>query len=304
MDLSRRHALKGLLAGGAVICRQTSSIAHACTRPRSVVLDNGFRAHIVENGSRYIAGALLLRSSEIRTADGLAHILEHTSFAGAAGEYAASQIKQMHQDYIQDSNAFTEPGRIGWHVSFLPKYLEQVIGLLAVVSLDQKFDVETVRQEARVVLQELHLDRYDTKVGNRSVLGAALFGRHHPYGIDTTQSEIAKAKTPPDTLAAELRAYAQTVRLPANMDLFLAGGMDAGIVAKIVSKCFGGFPTAQGSMLALPQAPITRSYRVIARAAASLVQDQDRVEHRDRRQPPGCSGSARAQRVLERHALS
>jgi hypothetical protein len=54
------------------------------------------------------------------------------------------------------------------------------------------------------------------------------------------------------------------------MDLFLAGGMDASVVAEIVSKCFGAFPTAQGPMLALPQAPITRSYRTFMASSRAL----------------------------------
>jgi predicted Zn-dependent peptidase len=270
MDLTRRETLKGLVASGAVIPGQASSATSANARPLSLTLDNGLRAHIVENGSRYIAGALLLRSNEIRAADGLAHILEHTSFAGAAGAFAAHQIKQMHQDYIQDANASTEPGMIQWQVSFLPKYLEQVLGLLAIVSLDQKFDVQTVNQEARVVLQELYLHRYHTRFGRRRLLGTALFGPHHPYGIETTESEMAKARTRPDRLAAELRAYAQTIRLPANMDLFLAGGLDASIVASIVRKHFGAFPFAQGPMLALPQAPVTRAYRTFTLSSPEL----------------------------------
>jgi predicted Zn-dependent peptidase len=217
--------------------------------------------HIVANESRYISAVLVLRSSEIRAHHGLAHLLEHTSFVGAAGTFAASQIKEMHQDFIQQSNASTQPGMIQWQVSFLPKYLEQALDLLAVTSLDQKCDVETVGQEARVVLQELYLNRYHTRFGHRRMVGAALFGSDHPYGIDTTESEIAKAKTSPERLAAELREYAQTIRLPANMDLFLVGRLDADVTRSIVGKCFGRFPFAQGVMLAVPQAPVTRAHR-------------------------------------------
>lgn len=270
MGLSRRDALRGLFAGGAVICGQRSSVARATAQPLSLTLDNGFRAHIVANNSRYIAAALLLRSSEIRAADGLAHILEHTSFAGAAGAYSAEQIKRMQKDYIQDSNASTEPGMIHWEVSFLPKYLEQVLGLLAVISLDQRCDVETVRQEARVVLQELYLDRYQTRSSRGRLLDAALFGNRHPYGMDTTDSEIAKVKTRPDRLAVELRAYAQTIKLPANMDLFLVGGFDPSVAGNIVAKCFGSFPFAQGPMLSVPQAPVTRTYRTFTASSPEL----------------------------------
>ena len=35
------------------------------------------------------------------------------------------------------------------------------MNLLAATSLDQKFDLETVAAQARVVLEELYLDKYD-----------------------------------------------------------------------------------------------------------------------------------------------
>jgi len=106
--------------------------------------------HVVANNSRCISAALVLKSSEIRAHDGLGHLLEHTSFVGAAGTFAASEIKEMHQDCFQETDAFTQPGMIQWRVSFLPKHLEQGLGVLAITSLGQKFDVETVASEARV----------------------------------------------------------------------------------------------------------------------------------------------------------
>jgi predicted Zn-dependent peptidase len=278
MGMSRREALKGLLAGGAVTWRQGSSVARAEASAVSLTLDNGLRAHIVANASRYIAAALVLRSSDIRAADGLAHILEHTSFVGAAGAFSANLVKQMHQDYVQDSNASTKPGMMQWQVSFLPKYLERVLGLLAVISLDQQCDVETVRKEARVVLQELYLDRYHHSFRHKRLLGGALFGSDHPYGIDTTDSEIAKAKTRPDRLASELRAYAQTIRLPANMDLFLVGGQDAGVAATIVERCFGGFPFAQGPMLSVPHAPVTQTHRAFTASSPELRRPLSKIK--------------------------
>jgi predicted Zn-dependent peptidase len=269
MVLNRRHVLQGLLAGSA-LAGQGPTSARASTEPSSVTLDNGFRAHFVANDSRYIAAALVLRSSEIRASDGLGHMLEHTSFVGAAGDHEASQIKKMHQDYIQESNASTGPGMIQWQAMFLPKYLEQVLRLLALTSLEQKCDVETVRQEARVVLQELYLDRYDARAGHRRLFDAALFGNRHPYGADTTETEIVTAKLPPARLAAELRQYAEKIRLPANMQLFLAGGFDASSTGAMVGKYFGGYPFAQGPMLAVPQAPVTQAHRAFSASSPEL----------------------------------
>jgi predicted Zn-dependent peptidase len=269
MVLNRRHVLHGLLAGGA-LAGQPIAAARASSEPSSVHLDNGFRAHFVVNDSRYIAATLVLRSAEIRASDGLGHLLEHTSFVGAAGDYEASQIKKMHQDYIQESNASTGPGMIQWQALFLPKYLEHVLRLLALTSLEQRCDVETVRQETRVVLQELYLDRYDARAGHRRLFDAALFGARHPYGADTTEAEIATAKLPVATLAAVLRDYAEKIKLPANMQLFLAGGFDAASAAAMVGKYFGGYAFAQGPMLAVPQAPVTVAHRAFSASSPEL----------------------------------
>ena len=284
MVVNRRHVVQALLASGVLIGGQervnaaVSAEAASAIAAKSLTLNNGFRAHLIANNSQYITATLILRSSEIRASDGLGHLLEHTSFVGAAGNYEARQISQMHQDYIQESNAFTAPGLIQWEVSFLPKYLPQVLDLLALTSLDQKCDVATVRQEARVVLQELYLDRYDAKFGHRKLFDAALFGSRHPYGADTSESEIATAKKPPERLAAELRQYAQTIRLPANMQLFLAGGFDPDLTGGMVLKSFGGFPYARGPMLAVPQAPVTVVHRAFSALSAELRRPLSQVK--------------------------
>jgi predicted Zn-dependent peptidase len=277
MVTNRRHVLQGLLAGSALVTQGVSPV-RANPQPLSVTLANGFRARFVVNDSQYIAAALILRSREIRASDGFGHMLEHTSFVGAAGPYAASEIKRMHQDYLQESNATTGPGMILWQAMFLPKYLEQVLSLLAVTSLDQKCDVETVRQEARVVLQEIYLDRYDARSDHQKLFDAALFGNLHPYGADTTETEIATAKMPPPKLAAELREYAQKIRLPANMELFVAGGFDAERAAGMVTKKFGSYPFAQGPMLAVPQAPVTVAHRAFSAASPELRRPLSRIK--------------------------
>jgi predicted Zn-dependent peptidase len=276
MNLSRRDAFKGLLTGGAIVGGHAPFfLARADSQTLSSQisswsLDNGLRVHVVANDSRYICASLVLRSSLINAEDGIAHLMEHTSFVGAAGAFSASEVKGMHKDWIQESNAITEPGMIQWQASFLPKYFEQVLGLLAVTTLDQKFDVETVAREARVVLQELYLDHHHAGSRRRRILDTALFGSNHPYGIDTIKSEIAKAKIPPERLAAELRGYAPMIRLPANIDLFLVGGFDASVARTVVGKCFGPFPFAQGPMLAVPRAPVTRAYSAFTAASAEL----------------------------------
>ena len=196
--------------------------------------------------------------------------MEHTSFTGAAGSLTAKQVKDLHSDCIQDSEATTDRGMIQWHASFLPKNIAQVLDLLAITSLDQKFDVETVASEAKVVLQELYLDRYDAKGQAKQQFEQALYGPAHPYALDTTETEIGAARTPPDLLAAELAQYARLLKLPANMDLFLVGDFDTDQIKEMVHKSFTRFPFAEGPQLEVPLVGITRSYKPLNAVSKEL----------------------------------
>jgi predicted Zn-dependent peptidase len=173
----------------------------------------------------------------------------------------ANQVKDLRSDCIQDSNATTDKGMIQWQASFLPKNIAQVLDLLAITSLEQKFDVETVASEGKVVLQELYLNKYDAKAQAKRRFEQALYGPAHPYLHDTTETEIGAARTPPHLLAAELAQYARLLKLPANMDLFLVGDFDTDRIKEVVRKSFSRFPFAEGPRLEVPQVGITRSHK-------------------------------------------
>jgi zinc protease len=271
MSVTRRDALKGMMLGGALSALPVTARSAEPEQPSSFVLDNGLRVHCLAKRSGYVNAALILRSREIGEPGGLAHLMEHTSFTGAAGSFAAADIKRLRQDCIQDSNATTAPGTIQWNASFLPRNTARVLEMLAVTSLDQRFDVETVEREARVVLQELYLIKYETNTRAKRQFDEALYGKSHPYARDTVETEIAKAKTPPRRLARELSAFAEKVRLPANMDLFVVGEIDPGEVRDLATRHFGSYPYASAPMLDLPSAQVTRGYNALSVASSDLV---------------------------------
>jgi|GEM_PF-656579 len=280
MRVSRRDALRGLVLGGAASAlpagaaafkgEQGTFAAGSGGEPVSLTLSNGLRIHCLTKRSGYVSAALVLRSKEIGEPGGLAHLMEHTSFSGAAGAFSASEIRQIRQDCMQDSNATTAIGSIQWNASFLPSNMARALEMLAITSLDQKFDVETVEREARVVLQELYLIKYEATGKAKQQFDQALYGSSHPYARDTVETEIVKAKTPPHRLAAELEAFARKVRLPANMDLFLVGDFAASNAFDLASRYFGSFPYGEGPMLELPSAPVTRSYNALSAPSAEL----------------------------------
>lgn len=269
MTVSRREALKGMLLGGAVSA--LPSVARAAPEQSTFVLDNGLRIHCFAKTSGYVSAALVLRSKEIGDPGGLAHLMEHTSFSGAAGSFSAKQIKRLRQDCIQDSNATTEPGMIQWKASFLPRNIARVLEMLAVTSLDQRFDVETVEREARIVLQELYLIKYEANARAKLQFDRALYGNSHPYARDTLETEIKKAKSPPQRLARELSDYSQTIKLPSNMDLFLVGEIEANQIQMLAAEHFGRYPFAAGAVFDLPRAQVTRAYNALAADSSDLV---------------------------------
>ena len=199
MVISRRDIMHmmGVVGFSSVL----PSPAWAQSAPANFSLPNGLRVHCRTTASSYISAALTLRSQNIMGPGGLAHILEHTSFTGAAGPLSAKEVKDRHKSILHDSNALTGPGVIQWHASFLPKYTSEALALFAITSFDQKFDVETVASEARIVLQELYLDKYASEGAVTKRFTSMLYGAAHPYARETTDVEIAKAKTPPALLS-------------------------------------------------------------------------------------------------------
>lgn len=270
MEMTRRGALQGVVASLGMGIAATQGLAHIRHSSTGTVrLPNGLRMHCLSNDTGYVLATLVLRSKSI-VHDGLAHLCEHTSCSGAAGAMSPADVVRMFKDYAQESNASTEQGALKWHASLLPKYLPQVIELLAAVSLDQKFDAATVAAQSRVVLQELYLEKYDpARIAQRKFEGE-LFGKSHPYAKDTIDAEIDKSKTPTAELVEELRTFAAALRLPANMDLFLVGSVDIAEAERLVEKHFGKHAPAQGPMLHLPQMAITKSYRGLTEKSFEL----------------------------------
>ncbi len=272
MQINRRDTLKAFLTGVAASSLPPIGAAHAAGNDaghQSLCLGNGLRTHYLANDSGYVAATLVLRSKEISN-NGLAHICEHTSCAGAAGTMSAAQVAETYKAYIQEGNATTEAGALKWDATFLPQYLPQVMSLLAAMALDQKFDLETVAAQQRVVMEELYLDKYSPDKLAQGKFDRELFGQYHPYAKDTMAEEVARCKIPPATLAAQLRDFATAVRLPANMDLFLAGAIDPGAVEKLAQEHFGRYAFAEGPLLEIPHVAVTRAYKGLTEASHEL----------------------------------
>jgi len=278
--MNRRTFFKGPLAAGLAGAGLSRPVRASTRDERCFQLDNGFTVQVAEADFGYTALLLMLRSKEISDDDGLGHLIEHTSFAGAAGERSAHEVEEAWKDYVQDSNATTSPGRIVWTASFLPHHLEQVIELLALTSLDQRFDVPTVAQEKAIVLQELYDDKYDGSGQGERQLERSLYGKDHPLARDTTEAEIRKAKTPANELAVELREFSKRLRLPANMNLYIVGslGSHSSDLDRVVARHFGRYAAKSGPFLEMPEVPRTVGYKALTKRSRDLERPLSSLE--------------------------
>ena len=71
-----------------------------------------------------------------------------------------------------------------------------------------------------------------------------------------------------------MRDFANSVRLPGNMDLFLVGSIEPDAVAKLVNEHFGRFAAAEGPRLAIPHVAVsapTAAHRDFVRVATPDV---------------------------------
>ena len=276
MHVSRRDTFKLLLAGAATSGLPQLSVAAIALQP--LILGNGLRAHLVANQSGYVSLSLILRSKNIVHQHGLAHIMEHTSFTGAAGRLSASEVAEAQRDYIQEGNASTALGVLQWDASFLPRYLPQVLSLLSDITLDQKFDTETVARETKIVLEELYLEKYNANVGQQKAFEVALYGKTHPHVARTLDAEIAAAKLSPERLTTDLLRYASTIRLPANMDLFIVGQFDPEQVVPVIEQHFGKYAYASGPYLELPTVGVTHAYQALSGVSHQLKRPLSEVK--------------------------
>jgi len=94
----------------------------------------------------------------------------------------------------------------------------------------------------------------------------------------TLDAEIATAKLPPERLATELLRYASTIRLPANMDLFIVGQFDPEQVVPVIEQHFGKYAYASGPYLELPTVGVTRAYQALSGVSHQLKRPLSEVK--------------------------
>lgn len=256
--ISRRTALSGLLAAGALATPRIASAQATTTLPlpgrfgvETFSLPNGLRAVVLPSARAPVV--LHMVWYEVGGADepegqsGIAHFLEHLMFKGTPktppGEFSKIVARTGGRD-----NAFTSHDYTGYHQTVASDRLEMVMEMEADRMTNLVLTEKEVIPERDVVLEER---RSRIENSPAALLGEAareaMFGRQG-YGIPVSgwPDEIRKLGVP-EAIAFYRRFYA-----PNNAILIVAGDTSVEAVRRLAEKYYG--PIARREL-----APRTRS---------------------------------------------
>lgn len=182
-----------------------------------------------------------LDGTQMRSADGVAHYLEHKMFdtkdGNAMQDFAATGASP---------NAFTGYHITAYHFSCTDRFEENLETLLRFVS-EPYFTPESVEKEQGIIAQEIKM--YEDNPGSR--LGENLFlamYRHHPLRVSIAGTVESIRDITADMLYDCHRAFYD----PSNMILCVVGDVDPDVVR---AKAFDILPKAPGGVSARDYGP-------------------------------------------------
>lgn len=156
--------------------------------------------------------------------DGIAHFLEHKMFEEPTGDIFATFATQG-----ASANAFTSFDRTTYLFSATERINENIVTLLNFVQ-NPYFTDENVEKEKGIIGQEITM--YQDRPDWRSYFGLiqALYNIH-PIKIDIAGTVESISHITKEILYDCYRAFYH----PANMILFIVGGIDAGEIVQLIS---------------------------------------------------------------------
>ncbi len=190
---------------------------------------------------------------------GIAHLIEHMFFKGAANKKISVIAKEIEAlgGYI---NAFTSFEETVFYVTIKSDYFDRALDVLAQTIRNPSFDEGELKMEREVVLDEIKRGKDDTY----QTLFLALYDlayQGHPYGRPIIGSEdTVRSLTRESILAHYKRWYA-----PANITIVIAGDVPRQQVERGVHAAFGGMRSNGAVRHLRPGQPEQRRQRSIVR---------------------------------------
>lgn len=178
---------------------------------------------LVKAGSRY----------ETSNINGIAHFLEHMFFKGAEKFKTAKAVSEAIDGVGGDFNAFTGKEYVGYYVKVASDQKLMALDVLSDMMLNARFDQVEIEKERGVIMEEFNMYQDTPMYQVAWNFERAIFG-DQPIGWDEVGTK--------DTIRAMNRddfvKYKESLYMPENMLVCIAGDIDHDEAVKLIEKYF------------------------------------------------------------------
>lgn len=226
-------ALLALPAGAPALTLDPRSI-------RSATLTNGLRLVVCEDqAASVVSVGVVVRAGsadESPAESGIAHLLEHICWVGAADSDPREAIEEV-GGY---TNAGTLRDFTRYYAIVQPADFARSLQALGDMLLRDEFDAAAISRQRSLILSEAASRMDRPRAALNDLAFASLYGDAHPYGrhIEGTEQTLSRVTS------ASLSRFHRTWYVPNNMAVIVAGkvGFDAALAE--VKRVFGGLAPA------------------------------------------------------------
>ncbi|MFB3879990.1 MAG: M16 family metallopeptidase [Armatimonadota bacterium] len=234
-----RAPLAACIAAGLIVA-SVSGAAATVLDPRAIQSEtfaNGLRLIVAsESDSPVVSVEIIVKAGsadEPPEARGVAHLLEHVLWTGAAGENNDPRLRVEAVGGVINAGTLRDFTR--FYATVPAGRLELAIEALREIVLDHAVDPSVVARERQVIVQESAARQDNPAVALNDAAFAVIFGDSSPYGspIEGTVGGLASAE------AATLSLFRERYYVPNNIAVVVAGHATFADAHRAVERAFG-----------------------------------------------------------------
>jgi predicted Zn-dependent peptidase len=242
-------------------------------------LANGLRVVIAPNPANADVSIVVTYNAGARDEpggkEGLAHLVEHLMFFGSRHVAPGAHMRLLEQAGATSMNGVTSPDTTTYFETVPPERLELALWLESdrMAYGLERIDGATLERARREVQNERRDRVVDAPIGELpAIMRASLFPSWHPYH----HVPIGLPEAIAGASLADARAFADTWYGPANAVLVIAGRVDPGAAAALVTRYFASLP-ARPPPERTPLPFLSTTQTTIVHVQASVTREEVRL---------------------------
>lgn len=266
MDLLKyRTSLRTNAMAVIVLLTGMAGVHAQVPRAQIAKMGNGLTVILAEDHSTNLAAVDIWvkagSGNETASTSGVAHFIEHLSFASTA-KYGPGEMDLEMESLGASLDARTSKDWARFGVTVMSRYVPQALGILAEAIIRPRFRELDVQKERLVLLEEVVKKQTEPIRICRDRLATLIYG-DHPYGLPVEGSfGTLKRITRDDIVSFHKQFY-----IPSRIAVVLAGDINPESAVIEIGKAFQGLsagapPEKPAPTFTAPSEQITKTYRV------------------------------------------